>query len=294
MAKRLLLIINPVSGLRTGLLFLPRINEILCQGGYEVSIMITSKRGDAGAWSEKYGAEYDVIAAVGGDGTFNEVVSGNLRGAMKPVGYIPCGSTNDFAASMGLKNDIVAAARDIADGTVHEIDTGLFGDRTFTYVASFGAFTRASYATNQSAKNILGHLAYVLEGGAEIGSIRPENVHLRANGVDYEGDYIFGAVSNSTSLGGVLSLPEDQVDMNDGVFEMMLVRNPTSAQDLSEIIAAVTQQSFDDCRQIDFVPSGRIEVIKGPSEGWSLDGEYEKGRDGITIENRRSSLKLIY
>lgn len=294
MEKRLLLIVNPVSGLRLGMLFLNKINEILTESGYEVSIMLTTKRGDAREWTKKYGKSYDMVVAVGGDGTFNEIVSGNIQGAMKPLGYIPCGSTNDFANSLGLESEIIEATKNVAYGKAHSIDSGLFGERTFTYVASFGAFTKASYATSQGAKNILGHLAYILEGGLELGSIKPETVTIRANGKEFSGKYLFGAISNSTSLGGVLSLSKDIVDMNDGKFELMLVHNPESPIDLSKIISAVSQRKFDGCDVIDFITADTVEIIKGPEGGWSLDGEYEKGMNNIVVKNLKSSIKLIY
>ena len=150
MPKKLLLIINPVSGMRLGAIYTPKIVSTLSDGGYDVFLMMTTKRGDAKIWAETYGKDFDLIVACGGDGTFNEVVSGNLSGANKPLGYIPCGSTNDFAASIGLSGDIPTAAQNIAKGSESVFDAGSFGGRPFTYVASFGAFTRTSYTTSQS------------------------------------------------------------------------------------------------------------------------------------------------
>ena len=294
MNKRLLLIINPVSGMRLAPLYIQKICAALSDGGIDVFTMLTAKRGDAALWAESYGKDFDIIAACGGDGTFNEVVSGNLRSANKPLGYIPCGSTNDFAASIGLSSDIGTAAKNIAEGKIHTIDAGSFGGRGFTYVASFGAFTKASYATSQGAKNILGHLAYILQGGLEIKNIRPESVSMTADGVIHEGDYLFGAISNSTSLGGVLSLSPEVVNMNDGKFEVCLIKVPENAVQLSRIIHAITTQQLEECELIDFFPASHITVNKNPTGGWSLDGEFEPGADGAEIENLRSAIKLIF
>ncbi len=294
MDKKLLLIINPVSGLRLGTLYIPKIVSMLTAGGYTVFTVLTGKRGDAREFALKYGAHFDIIVACGGDGTFNEVVSGNLVGAQKPLGYIPCGSTNDFANSIGLSGDLAAAAEDIAKGEVHSFDAGSFGERPFTYVASFGAFTKASYTTAQSFKNILGHIAYIVEGGLDLKNIHPETVRIEANGVLHEGEYIFGAVSNSTSLGGVLNLSPEVVDMNDGIFEVMLIKSPKSASQLSKIVQALASKQYESCDMLEFFSCSELTVLKNPEGGWSLDGEFEPGCDGTVIRNMNSAIELIF
>lgn len=293
MPKKLLLIINPVSGMRLGAIYTPKIVSTLSDGGYDVFLMMTSKRGDAKTWAETYGKDFDLIVACGGDGTFNEVVSGNLSGANRPLGYIPCGSTNDFAASIGLSSDIPTAAHNIVKGSENVFDAGSFGGRPFTYVASFGAFTRTSYTTSQNFKNIVGHLAYIVEGGLDLKNLKPEFVSFEVNGEIHEGNYIFGAVSNSTSLGGILSISTDIVDMNDGRFEVMLIKHPENAQQLSKIVQAVLSKQYAECEMIEFFSCERLAVLKNPSGGWSLDGEFEEGADGIFIENKNSAIKLI-
>lgn len=279
--------------MRLGIIHASKIALTLSEGGYDVFTMITSKRGDAKKWAKDYGKDFDIIVACGGDGTFNEVVSGNLYGANRPLGYIPCGSTNDFAASIGLSSDIIAAAKSIAHGTEHSFDAGSFGERPFTYVASFGAFTKTSYTTSQSFKNIVGHLAYIVEGGLDLKNLKPEFVSFEANGEIREGNYIFGAVSNSTSLGGVLSISPDVVDMNDGRFEVMLIKYPESVSQLNRIVRAISQKQYSDCDMIEFFSCQELTVLKNPSEGWSLDGEFEKGSDSVLIKNLYSAIKLI-
>lgn len=293
MAKKLLLIINPVSGMRLGTLYAPKIITTLTNAGYDVFVMMTSKRGDAKKWSAEYGKDFDMIVACGGDGTFNEVVAGNLSGANLPLGYIPCGSTNDFAASIGLSGDIPTAAQNIAKGSEHTFDGGSFGERPFTYVASFGAFTRTSYTTSQSFKNIVGHLAYIVEGGLDLKNLKPEYVSISANGDTYEGNYIFGAISNSTSLGGVLTIPPEKVNMNDGLFEVMLIKHPENTSQLSKIVQAIASRQYSDCDLIEFFSCNHLTVLKNPSGGWSLDGEFEEGTDGVLIKNLHSAIKLI-
>ena len=294
MQKKLLLIINPVSGMRLGTLYAPKIITTLSSAGYDVFVMMTIKRGDAKIWAKEYGKDFDIIVACGGDGTFNEVVAGNLEGAKKPLGYIPCGSTNDFAASIGLSPDIPTAAQNIACGTEHFFDAGLFGERPFTYVASFGAFTRTSYTTSQSFKNIIGHLAYIVEGGLDLRNLKPEFTSIKANGEIHESNYIFGAVSNSTSLGVVLTISPDFVDMNDGKFEAMLIKHPENLQQLNKIIRAVTAKQYMDCDMIEFFSAAELNVLKNPSGGWSLDGEFESGKDNVFIKNLGSAIKLIF
>lgn len=294
MQKKLLLIINPVSGLRLAHYYIAKVTAILTECGYDVFTMLTTKRGDAEHWAEEYGKDFDLVVACGGDGTFNEVVSGNIKGAGKDIGYIPCGSTNDFAASLGLPSDILTAAEAIGKGKVHFIDAGSFGGRNFTYVASFGAFTKASYSTPQNVKNVIGHLAYVLEGGMELTKLHPEYVSLEVDGRIYEGNYIFGAISNSTSLGGVLSIAKDYVDMNDGCFEVMLVKNPENASQLSHILKALTTQKLEDCEEIEFFSAQKLLLRKNPVSGWSLDGEFEQGENKTLIENLPSAIRLVF
>ncbi|MBQ7874818.1 MAG: YegS/Rv2252/BmrU family lipid kinase [Oscillospiraceae bacterium] len=294
MAKKLLLIINPVSGMRLGALYSPKVISILSGAGYDVFTMMTAKRGDAKNWAAEYGKDFDLIVACGGDGTFNEVVAGNLCGANRPLGYIPCGSTNDFAASIGLSGDIPTAAQNIAKGSEHTFDAGSFGERPFTYVASFGAFTRTSYTTSQSFKNIVGHLAYIVEGGLDLKNLRPEYVSIKANGDIYEGNYIFGAISNSTSVGGVLTIPPEQVNMNDGLFEVMLIKHPENAAQLSKIVQAIASRQYSGCDMIEFFSCEKLSVLKNPAGGWSLDGEFEQGSEDVLIKNLSSAIKLIF
>ena len=292
--KRLLLIMNPAAGTRKANPHLPEILSVFGRGGYECLSFMTQKRGDGTELAAKYGAQSDLIVCIGGDGTFNEVISGAVRaGVSTPIGYIPAGSTNDFAASLGLSKNVIQAAQDIVAGHPAPYDVGRFRDRYFTYVASFGAFTKTSYATSQSVKNALGHLAYLLGGIKELSSLHRYHVAMTLdNGRREEGDYIFGAVSNSTSVGGILTLDPRIVDMNDGLFELLLVRYPENMAKLAEVILALTSQKYDSPSLV-FRPARQLVVEADPGMDWTLDGEFAKGSADIRIENLHSAVNIM-
>ena len=218
--------------------------EILAEfnrADFDVHTYVTAQQGDGVQAVEKMAPGMDLVVCCGGDGTFNETVTGLMRSGLEiPIGYIPAGSTNDFAASLGLPTDPVEAARQIVGGVPVAYDAGRFADRYFSYVASFGAFTKVSYSTPQNVKNLLGHVAYLLEGMQEISQIRKLHVKLTLDETDVlEDDYLFGAVCNSTSVGGIMTLDPNQVDLQDGKFEVLLIRAPKTLQEISECLLAV-------------------------------------------------------
>ena len=292
--KRLLLIMNPASGTKKANPHLTEILSIFSQADYACTVWMTRKRGDATELAARYGAEADLIVCIGGDGTFNEVVTGAVSAGIKtPIGYIPAGSTNDFAASLGLPKNVIQAAQAIVAGKPRAFDVGRFRDRNFTYVASFGAFTKTSYATSQSVKNALGHLAYILGGIAELSSLHRYHVAVTLDdGEREEGDYIFGAVSNSTSVGGILTLDPEIVDMNDGQFELLLVKYPKNAAELAEVILSLTSQKYDSPSLL-FRPARKLLVEAAPGMDWTLDGEFAKGSERIEIENLHSAINIM-
>lgn len=294
MSKRLLLILNPISGKMKGKRHLADVLEAFCRASYIPTVFTTTGRGNARDLAYTYGGEADLVVCLGGDGTFNEVVCGLLDGGhTTPIGYVPCGSTNDFASSIGLENTVSSAVAAILEGVPHTYDVGLFGDRCFSYVASFGIFSRASYATPQNRKNALGHLAYVLEGIKELSHVRSWHVRFETDGDVVEGDYIFGAVSNATSVGGVLTLDPKTVDMNDGKLELLLVKMPRNAAELSECVVALTKKKYD-TDAITFLSRSDFVVTADPDMEWSLDGEWGSGADHIHIRNRRDAITLIH
>lgn len=291
--KKMLFIMNPCAGQRRANKFLPQILSVFNAAGYEVTVYMTAAQGDGTRIVTQRLADFDLVVCAGGDGTLNEIISGVLSGGFdRPIGYIPCGSTNDFASSLKLSTNVVQAAKDIAEGVPVCYDVGQFDQRYFSYVASFGAFTRASYSTPQSIKNSLGHLAYILEGIQELPQIRTTHMRVELEDEVIEDDFIFGAVSNSTSVGGILTLSSQQVDMRDGKFELLLVRVPKDALELHESIMALRSQKYD-CSMITFRSAPSMTIYPDPDMPWTLDGERADGAPQIRIQNLHHAIRLI-
>ena len=292
--KKMLFVMNPYAGQKKAAKFLPEVISIFNRAGYEVVIHMTEGQGDAARVVEQRAKNADLVVCCGGDGTFNETITGLIRsGTDVPVGYIPAGSTNDFAASLKLSTGIVDAAQDIMLGQPIAYDVGKFGDRYFSYVASFGAFTQVSYTTPQSVKNALGHTAYVLAGIQELSQIRKEYIRVDLDDEVIQDDFLFGAISNSTSVGGVLNLNPSQVDMRDGRFEILLIRAPKNLTELSECILALQSQKYDHCAMITFRSASKVKVYADPRMPWTLDGEREDGHEEVLVENIHQAIRLI-
>ena len=292
--KTMLLIVNPCSGQKKAKKHLCDVVDIFNRAGYKVFTHITACSGDGEKAAMDYAGQVDRIVCCGGDGTFNETVSGVLKsGADVPIGYIPAGSTNDFATSLKLSNDLLQAARDAAAGTALHLDVGLFGSRYFTYVASFGAFTRTSFTTPQSMKNILGHAAYVLSGIQELSQLRSHRLRFQLkDGQVVEDDFIFGAISNSTSVGGVLTLAPEAVDMTDGMFELLLIRTPKDLFELGECVRALQQKDYN-CSMLTFLKTDQLTVFAPEDMSWTLDGEQEPGHSQVSVRCLHHAIQII-
>lgn len=291
--KQMLFVFNPKAGMRKANRVLADILAVFNRADYDVHVYVTAGQQDGAEAVKRLAAGKELVVCCGGDGTFNETVAGLLSAGLDiPVGYIPAGSTNDFANSMKLPADPVEAARKIVAGKPRPLDVGLFGDRYFTYVASFGAFTRASYTTPQNVKNALGHTAYLLEGVRELTQIRKLHLTLELDGEALEGDFIFGAVCNSTSVGGILTLDPDQVDMADGKFEVLLVRAPQDLAEVAECISAVQKQQYN-CRMMTFRSASCVKVLGAEELDWTLDGEKGPGSDRVTVTNLHHAIRLV-
>ena len=293
--KTLHLVINPTSGTRQGRRFLPEIISVFNREGWRCSVFVTQGRGDAANFSREHGGEADLVVACGGDGTLNEVIAGLQQGRHRtPIGYIPCGSTNDFANGLGLPTAPLLACKTIVSGTPHPLDLGRFStNRFFCYTASFGAFTSVSWSTPQNVKNILGHAAYVLEGIRSLADIRPIHMKITADSRVEENDFIFGAVCNSTSLGGVLKLKDSEVHMNDGLFEALLIPFPPDLLVLNRILTALRLQNFEDSTLL-FLRASAFVFESEPHIKWTLDGESASGGSVTKIRNIRSAIEIIY
>lgn len=271
--KKALLIINPVSGKKLVLKYIPYIIRRLMDSGYLVSTCITSRRGEATDLAAQLGGDFDLVCCTGGDGTLNETLTGLAsKDIHVPIGYIPCGSTNDFATFHGLATDIIKAADNMASGPRKLYDIGRFDNAYFSYVAAFGAFSWLSYTTDQNLKNKLGHTAYIIDGIKDVYKIRPIHMKINASGKIYEDDYIFGAVCNSTSIAGTIELPKSIVDPSDGIFEILLIKMPKTITDLDMIIRSVFNQDYS-CPLVDFFQASRLNIENEPGLEWSLDGE---------------------
>ena len=291
--KRMLLVVNPYSGQKKAAKMLAEIVGQFNRADYAVQVYITGGPGDAIKELARLCNEVDLVVCCGGDGTFNETLSGLLSAESKtPIGYIPTGSTNDFASSLKLPLDVLEATKNIIEGQPVPYDAGRFGGRVFSYVASFGAFTKASYSASQETKNALGHFAYILEGIKNLDSLRPYRCGVEADGESFDGDFIFGAVCNSTSLGGLVKLDPKRVHMDDGMFELILLRMPKTALDLQNLITALNRMDYDYPGVI-FRHVRSVTVTTREDIPWSLDGEYAPSAPRVEIRNLHSAVQLM-
>lgn len=290
--KTLLFIVNPKAGRTRSLAPMFDVVARFSEAGYLVKVVLTRGEGDARRAASQMGNKFDLIVCAGGDGTLNETLSGVMKlEAPPPVGYIPHGSTNDFAASLEIPDDAVAAASSIVCGRTRELDLGRHNDRYFAYVASFGAFTRASYSATQAAKNALGHLAYIFEGLNSLDSLRPYCCRIDADGELFEGDFIFGGICNSTSLGGLVKLDPKQVKMDDGKFELLLLRMPKTPADLTNLISSLTKMEYNEPGVI-FRHVEHVVVTTEDDVPWSLDGEYAASCPCVEITNLHHAFRI--
>jgi len=292
--KKLLFIVNPRAGKTKSTAPLFDAVAAFSRAGYLVRVFVTEAGGQARDIAAKWGGQYDLVVCAGGDGTLNETISGLMQLEQRPpLGYLPNGSTNDFAASLHLHTTVATAARAVAGGIPYSLDIGRHNDRYFAYVASFGAFTRSSYSASQAAKNALGHFAYILEGLGDLDSLRPYRCAIDADGEHFEGDFIFGAVCNSTSLGGLVKLDPKHVSMNDGTLELLLLRMPKTALDLQNLIAAMTRMQYDYPGVI-FRHVKNVVLTTNENISWSLDGEYAASAPRVEIQCLPGAIELVH
>ena len=296
MEQRVLLMVNPMAGrqkIRNELLY---VVDTLTKAGYETIIYTTQGKDATRDLLAEKDSQFDRVICCGGDGTFNEILSATMHWDKRPIlGYIPAGTTNDFAAGLKLPSDIREAAVNIVRGTPHTVDAGLFNTSYFSYVASFGAFTETSYSTPQNFKNALGHLAYILEGIKEIPAFTSYTVCVEADGQIYKDSYIFGAVSNARSVGGILKISDSLVDLNDGVFEVMMIKMPKTLMDLSAIVTSLTSLNplkYDPSMFL-FLQTKELKITFEQEMVWSLDGERVSGGKEARIVCIKDAFKIL-
>ena len=295
MLKRLMLIVNPMAGRGAFKTNFGDAMQALCRG-YAVTLFFTAQRGDATRFAAAYAGDYDAVACVGGDGTLSEVLAGLMQlDDPPPVGYFPMGTANDVATTLGLpKNDTVAAARRIVNGTPHPFDVGAFGEKDyFAYIAAFGAFTEVSYATPQDQKKMLGHLAYVLQGMQQLPKIEPIHAVVEYDEGRIEGSFLYGSVSNSTSVAGIVRLPDTMVSLGDGMSELVLVRDPGNVAAFAELATAVLSESFDSEKLV-ILHTRKARFRFDFPVAWTRDGEEGGAYTDIEIRNIHSPVKLIF
>ncbi len=291
---KLLLIVNPTAGKAKARDNLLPIVDTLNKGGWQVEVHVTQSRLDAMETAAARGGSVDLLVCSGGDGTLSETISGMMRLENPPrLGYIPAGSTNDFASSLGIPRKAVDAARNVVNGTPIPIDIGQFcGRRNFVYVAGFGAFTEVSYMTPQEKKNLLGHQAYMIEGMKSLANIKSYHMKVESDEFSMEEDFIFGMVTNTTSVGGFKGLVARNVALDDGLFEVLLIRTPTTAMELTNILSSmITKEEYNE--YVHRFLASRLHITCSEPVDWVLDGEFGGAEQEVEIENLTKRIEIL-
>jgi YegS/Rv2252/BmrU family lipid kinase len=293
MGQKILFIFNPRSGTGAIRNNLVEIVDVMVKAGFNVEIYTTQAKEDATRKIIEDGAGFDRIICSGGDGTLDEAMTGLMRAGLKtPIGYIPAGSTNDFANSLGIPKDMVQAAKIAVGGNLFPCDMGDFNGDTFVYVAAFGIFTEVSYKTSQELKNILGHLAYIIEGAKQLKDIEYYHMLVEHDGEVFKDEFIYGMITNSVSVGGFKGMTGDNVKLDDGLFEVTLIKKPHNPIELNEIIASLTNMIAD----TDMIYSFKTNELRITSRGkvaWTLDGEFGGKHEEVVIRNLRQSVSIF-
>lgn len=290
--KKMLFIVNPKAGRTTLKNCLIDVIDIFCKKDYEVRIYLTQGVGDAARVVKEEGENYDVIVCAGGDGTLGNTVTGFMEcGLNRPLGYIPCGSTNDYARSLEIPKEAIEAAEQLVAATPFSVDVGELNKNYFVYVAAFGIFSDTSYATSQNMKNILGHAAYVLQGMKSLVNVPTYNLKIEFNNQTYTGEFMFGMISNSVSVGGYKSLTSHGVEFDDGLFEGVLIRKIQNFADLQRIINSLLLGNTNETNMVTF-RTNRVVIESEEPIAWTLDGEYggEYTRSEISVHRRAIAL----
>lgn len=293
MQKSLLFLVNPKAGraeIRNNLLDI--IDQFVRQG-WHVVVRTTQYSGELTEIIQTQGEQYNMLVCSGGDGTLSEAVGGLVALEKRPVlGYIPAGTTNDFAVSLGIPRDALYAAASIVTGVPYPCDVGRFGNRHFVYVAAFGAFTEVSYSTPQQFKNALGRAAYILEGIKHLAEIKSYHMTIEHSGEKISGEFIFGMISNSISVGGFKMNAKVNVSMNDGLLEVLFVRKPQNLIDLQNVITALVLNDLNNPGLVAFHAS-ELHVTSEEDISWTLDGEFGGTLRDVSIQNMRKAYEIM-
>lgn len=292
--KKILIIANPSSGKAKMKTELMGVVQNLSNAGYEVTVYPTKERADATERVKKIAEdEFEMVVVCGGDGTLNEVITGLMQTKVSvKIGYIPAGTLNEWSQGLGISRNIQKASNEVVSGKAIGLDIGKFDDKYFTYTASFGAFTSASYDTPQELKNFFGQTAYLIGGIKSLANLKPNYMKFTINGEVIEGDFLFGAISNSMSVGGIVKFKENVVELNDGLFEVLLIRKPDNILKLQPIIDGLLKRDFSK-DGIEFFHTDKIVVESKDCEPWTLDGEYCESKEKFVIENVHDAIKFV-
>ena len=296
MAKHMMMLVNPNAGKGEFKTVLADILHTICDGGWLPTVVFTKFAGEAPGIVARHAREYDMVTCMGGDGTLSEVAAGMMQlpeTERRPIGYIPLGTANDVARTLGLPLKPVECAAGLLTGSPVKYDIGQFGfDNFFTYVAAFGAFTEVSYGTPQETKQALGHLAYMLEGIRSLAKITDYHAIIEHDNGVIEDDFIFGAVTNSTSVAGMVRLDAGRVDLSDGMFEVLLVKKPSDLLALSDILTSVLSTDFSGPNVI-FLRSREVRFMFDKNVAWTRDGEDGGSHRDVYIVNRHPGVQII-
>lgn len=262
---------------------------------YDLTVVPTTKNGDANNYLKNNCGNFDYVICSGGDGTLNEVVNGMMASKIEkllPIGYIPAGSANDFASSTKIPKNMVKAAALAVNGLPSTFDIGKFNDKYFVYIAAFGAFTSVSYATPQDIKNTLGHFAYLIEGIKELGALKANRIKVTSKEFSSTDNFIYGMVTNTYTVGGMYKLDKKTVKLDDGLFEVMLVKEPKDLLELNQITTCL----LDSKQKSNLVITFKTDDIKFETEeevAWTLDGEYGGNSNTICIKNIAKAINIV-
>lgn len=291
--KNLLFILNPNAGKGEIRPKAVKILQIFSAAGYDSLVSPTLHSGEIPEIIQRRAKGVDLVVCCGGDGTLNETVTGLMNlDPRPPLGYLPAGTVNDFASSLGIPKDLEEAVQTVLSGSPVDVDIGRFGNRYFTYVAAFGAFTEVSYQTPQQSKNMFGRKAYVLEGLKRLTSLKSYQVSIEFDSGVCQGDYLFGMISNASSVGGLKLLDDSQISMNDGMFEVLLIQKPDSLTEMQQVINAVLLHDYSSPLITAFRTSN-LTVSCENETPWTLDGEFGGAPQKIEIENLHLALRVI-
>ena len=293
MSQKLLFIFNPHAGKGQIKNHLVDIVDMMVKAGFDVTIYTTQAQADATRKVVEEGAGYDRIVCSGGDGTLDEVMTGLMQAKLHiPIGYIPAGSTNDFANSLGIPKEMLKAAERAVGQNRFPCDIGDFNSDTFVYIAAFGLFTEVSYKTSQQLKNIFGHVAYIMEGVKQLRDIPSFRMQVEYDGKVFQDEFIYGMVTNSVSVGGFKGMTGNDVKLDDGLFEVTLIRNPKNPIELNEILACLTNM-IDDSDLIYSFKTDAVHITAKEEVPRTLDGEFGGAHREVVIRNLKQRVEIF-